>query len=60
MGLRGPCAERRDVEEPPWRCRDKVVSRAATHLGARSTCQTIVIDSKEWNETLGSNTSFLL
>ena len=32
MGLRGPLSERRGAEEPPWPCRDKVMSKAVPHL----------------------------
>jgi formylglycine-generating enzyme required for sulfatase activity len=32
MGLRWSFAERRGAAEPPWRCRDQVVSRVANHL----------------------------
>ncbi len=42
MGLRPPFAERRGAEESLGRGRDKVMARAATHLGARSTCYTRV------------------
>ena len=37
MGLRAPFAERRGAEAPLWRGGDKVMARAAIHLGARST-----------------------
>jgi hypothetical protein len=37
MGLRSPFAERRGAEEPLWRGRDKVMAKAAIHLGVRLT-----------------------
>jgi hypothetical protein len=32
MCLRWSVVERRGAAEPPWRCRDQVMPRAATHL----------------------------
>ena len=34
MGLQGPWAERCGVEEPPWHCGGKRMSRPLTYLGA--------------------------
>ncbi len=54
MGLRWPLAERRGAEEMPWPCRDKVMSKAVTHLGTQSTCQTRVQRADNANSRTGS------
>ena len=54
MGLRWPVSERRDAEEPPWSCEDKVRSKGVPHLGAQLTCQARLQRADNANSRTGS------